>query len=171
MPHGAACTRYPVRTKFKFCSWNSHDHQYLQTSFSRDRDGTGKKKRRGRHAQKRVIKHVLKWKTPRSFWLHIHQSAWCVGRNFCGYLILRFFLNRKNSQNIVPANNSNNKVPNFVLLKKVRNLIPDENLFLSWGHRNSMLSCFVALESTKISSHARTSFKSKVRKWVPDENL
>ena len=36
--------------------------------------------------------------------------AWCVGRNFCGYLILRFFPNRKNSQNIVPANNSNNKV-------------------------------------------------------------
>ena len=29
---------------------------------------------------------------------------------FCGYLILRFFPNRKNSQNIVPANNSNNKV-------------------------------------------------------------
>ena len=36
--------------------------------------------------------------------------AWCVGRNFCEYLILRFFPNRKNSQNIVPANNSNNKV-------------------------------------------------------------
>ena len=36
--------------------------------------------------------------------------AWYVGRIFCGYLILRFFPNRKNSQNIVPANNSNNKV-------------------------------------------------------------
>ena len=45
--------------------------------------------------------------------LFIHQSAWCVGRNFCGYLILRFFPNRKNSQNIVPANNSNNKVAYF----------------------------------------------------------
>ena len=39
-----------------------------------------------------------------------HQSAWCVGRNFCGYLILRFFPNCKNSQNIIPANDSNNKV-------------------------------------------------------------
>ena len=40
----------------------------------------------------------------------VHTPQWCVGRNFCGYLILRFFPNRKNSQNIVPANNSNNKV-------------------------------------------------------------
>ena len=38
------------------------------------------------------------------------DPAWCVGRNFCGYLILRFFSNRKTLQNIVPANNSNNKV-------------------------------------------------------------
>ena len=36
-----------------------------------------------------------------------------VGRNFCGYLILRFSANRKNSLNIVPANNSNNKVCDF----------------------------------------------------------
>ena len=38
----------------------------------------------------------------------------------------------------------------FVLLKKVRNLIPDENLFLSWGHRISMSFCFEALKSTKL---------------------
>ena len=41
----------------------------------------------------------------------------------------------------------------FVLLKKVRNLIPDKNLFLSWGHWISMKFCFEALESTKISSY------------------
>ena len=47
-----------------------------------------------------------------ALWLYIHHSAWYVGRIFCGYLTLRFFPNRKNSQNIVhvPANNSNNKV-------------------------------------------------------------
>ena len=32
-------------------------------------------------------------------YLIVHQSAWCVGRTFCGYLILRLFPNRKNSQN------------------------------------------------------------------------
>ena len=41
---------------------------------------------------------------------YIHQSARYVGRNFCGYLILRFFPNRKNSQNKVPANNCSRKV-------------------------------------------------------------
>ena len=35
----------------------------------------------------------------------------------------------------------------------MRNLIPDENLFLSWGHRILMKFCFEALESTKISSY------------------
>ena len=40
----------------------------------------------------------------------INQSVRYFDRNFCGYLILRFFQNRKNSQNIVPANNSNIKV-------------------------------------------------------------
>ena len=30
----AACTRYPVRTNFKICSCNSHDHRYHQTSLS-----------------------------------------------------------------------------------------------------------------------------------------
>ena len=42
--------------------------------------------------------------------MHLQRNTWYVGRNFCGYLILRIFPNRKNSQNIVPANNSNNKV-------------------------------------------------------------
>ena len=50
-----------------------------------------------------------------SFWLYIHHGTWRDGRNFCGYLILRFFPNRKNSQNIVPANNSNNKVAHLPL--------------------------------------------------------
>ena len=63
--------------------------------------------------KKRMIMRVPKWQTSRSLWLYRLQSAWCVGRNFCGYLILRFFPNRKNSQNIVPANNSNNKVDFF----------------------------------------------------------
>ena len=73
----------------------------------------GKEVKKGRNDQKRMIIHVPKWQTSRSLWLYIHQSARCVGRNFCGYLFLRFFPNRKNSQNIVPANNSNNKVMVF----------------------------------------------------------
>ena len=46
-------------------------------------------------------------KSSLSLWLYVHQGAWYVGRNFCGYLILRFFFR---IANIVPANNSNNKV-------------------------------------------------------------
>ena len=55
-------------------------------------------------------------KSSRSLWLYVHQGAWYVGRNFCGYLILQFFFpNRKYSQNIEPANNSNNKVDLILL--------------------------------------------------------
>ena len=100
MPHGAACTWYPVTSR------NSHDHRYHQTSLSRARDGTGRKKRNGRKDQREWLCMFQNGKPVSNFILH----AWCVGRNFCGYLILRFFPNRKNSQNIVPANNSNNKV-------------------------------------------------------------
>ena len=60
-----------------------------------------------------MILHVSKWKTSRCHTVRDctqPESAWCVGRGFLGYLILRFFPNRKHSQNIVPANNSNNKV-------------------------------------------------------------
>ena len=42
MPHGAACTCYPVTTR------NSHDHRYHQTSLSRARDGKGRKKEKAR---------------------------------------------------------------------------------------------------------------------------
>ena len=70
----------------------------------------GKKEKRRQKRSTGNYSHVPKWKTSRSFWLYIHHGTWRDGRNFCGYLILRFFPNRKNSQNIVPANNSNNKV-------------------------------------------------------------
>ena len=100
MPHGAACTCCPVTAR------NSHDHRYHQKSLSRARDGTGRKKRKGRKDQREWLCMFHNGKPVSDFILH----AWCVGRNFCGYLILRFFPNRKNSQNIVPANNSNNKV-------------------------------------------------------------
>ena len=81
---------------------NSHDHRYHQTSLSRARDGTGRKKRNGRKDQREWLCMFQNGKPVSDFILH----AWCVGRNFCGYLILRFFPNRKNSQNIVPANKS-----------------------------------------------------------------
>ena len=135
MKHAAwcsVCTRYSVRTKFKFCSWNSHDHRNHQTSLSRARDGTGRKKRNRRNDQKRMILHVPKWKTSRSFWLYIRQSAWRVGRNFCGYLILRFFPNRKNSQNIVPANNSNNKGSLTVRAREIQVIVGQCPDFQSW---------------------------------------
>ena len=51
MTNSAACTRYPVRTKF--CSWNSDDRH--KKSLSQAPDGTGKKKRKGRKDQKRMI--------------------------------------------------------------------------------------------------------------------
>ena len=109
MPHGKTCTRHSVSKELKFCSWNSQDHRNHQTSLSWARDG-----RSGRNDQKRMIMHFLKRKHHADFDF-IHRSAWWrVGRIFCGYLILRFFPNRKNSQNILPANNSNNKVGDLV---------------------------------------------------------
>ena len=45
MPHGATCTPYLIRAKFKFRPWNSHDHRYHQTPLSRARNGKGRKKR------------------------------------------------------------------------------------------------------------------------------
>ena len=110
MPHGAACTCYPVTTR------NSHDHQYHQTPLSRTHDGTGRKKRKGRNDQREWLCMFQNGKKVSDFILH----AWCVGRNFCGYLILRFFPNRKNSQNIVSANNSNNKVISDFVPRSVR---------------------------------------------------
>ena len=102
MPHGAACTCYPVTTR------KSHDHRYHQTSLSRARDGTGKK-RKGKKDQREWLCMFQNGK-PVSDFIHVLHAC-CVGlRNFCGYLILRFFPNRKNSQNKVPANNSNNEV-------------------------------------------------------------
>ena len=85
-----------------------HDHRYHQTSLCRARYKT-----EGRKEKAETIKR--EWLGITQFVI-VHtctpdQMAWYVGRNFCGYLILRFFPNRKNSQNIVPANNSNNKVP------------------------------------------------------------
>ena len=65
--------------------------------------------------KKEISVCVPKRQTSHGLWLYIHHSVRCVGRNFCGYLILRFFPNRKNSQNIVPANNSNNKVLSWKL--------------------------------------------------------
>ena len=103
--HGAAFTPYPVKTNFKFCSWNSHDHRYHQMSFSRARDRTGRnpKKRKGRNDQKRMILDVLKWKTHAV--CHSHKSAWCVRHGISdGYLILLFCPNCKIPQNIVPTN-------------------------------------------------------------------
>ena len=130
MPHGAACTRYTGRTKFH--SWNSHDHRYHWTSLSRARDGTGRKKRLGRNDQKRKIMPDPKSKTPHSLWYTL-ECLISVGRNFCGYLILRYFPNRQNSQNIVPANNSNNKVgKKYISVDRHYNAIWTKNNRRSW---------------------------------------
>ena len=74
MPNSAASTRHPSRTKFKFCSWNSHKwHQ--KTSLSQARDGTGRKKRKGRKRSKENDQHAFqKWPRSHSFWLCIHHS-------------------------------------------------------------------------------------------------
>ena len=111
MKHAKWCSVQPLSGKNKVyvCSWNSHG-LYRQTSLLQALDGTGKNVKKGRNDQRIRIMHVPKWQTSRSLWLYIHQSARYVGSNFCGYLFLRFFPNRKNSQNIVPANNSNSKV-------------------------------------------------------------
>ena len=66
----------------------------------------GKEEKKRQKRSKRMVMHVLKGKPVSDLILH----AWCVGRNFCGYLILRFFSKSQNSENVVPANNSNSKV-------------------------------------------------------------
>ena len=78
----------------------------------------GRKERQKRSKENDYACSKVENRWSRSLWLYIHHGAWCDGRNFCGYLILRFFPNRKNSQNIVPANNSNNKV--FVICVSFR---------------------------------------------------
>ena len=72
-----------------------------------------------------------------ALWLCIHHSAWYVGRNFCGYLILRFFPNRKNSQNIVPANNSNNKVCSPLLFSLPTDTTEEERSCILLVHSSS----------------------------------
>ena len=57
-------------------------------------------------------------KSSRSLWLYVHQGAWYVRGKFCD-----FFPNRKYSQNIVPTNNSNNKVDLIFLGLKNTSLI------------------------------------------------
>ena len=85
---------------------------------------------------------------------------------------LRSSTNKRKNQN------SEQKKKDFVLLKKVRNLILDENLFLSWGHWSSMQFCFEALESTKISPYEpvssqkyengnRTKIYNFTVQWIP----
>ena len=69
MPHGAACTCYPVTTR------NSHDHRYHQTSLSQARDCTGRKKRKGRKHQREWLCMFQNGKPVSDFLLH----AWCVG--------------------------------------------------------------------------------------------
>ena len=63
----STCKPYSVAGHLKFHSWNSRDHRYHQTSLSRTRDGTGRKKRKGRNHQKRKIMHDPKWKTTKQF--------------------------------------------------------------------------------------------------------
>ena len=65
-------------------------------------------------------------KSSRRLWLYVHQGAWYVGRNFCWYLILWFFSESKYSQNIVPANNSKNKVDLFLSLKNTSLIISSQ---------------------------------------------
>ena len=110
MPHGAACTCYLVTTR------KSHDHRYHQTSLSRARDGTGGKKRKGKKDQREWLCMFQNGK-PVSDFIHVLHAC-CVGRNFCGYLILRLFPNRKNLQNIVPAKNSNNLYQKLLEIEK-----------------------------------------------------
>ena len=70
--------------------------------------GIKEEKKRQKRSKRKIMDP--KWKTITQFVVVFNLSVRCVDRNFCGYLILRFFQNRKNSQNIVPANNSNIKV-------------------------------------------------------------
>ena len=58
-------------------------------------------KEKAENAQKRMVMHVPKQKTSRSSSIDCIRVPDVLVEFFCGYLILRFFLNRKNSQNIV----------------------------------------------------------------------
>ena len=104
MPHGAACICSPVRTNARKTPTiiDVIKRHFLELVMAWE----GRKE----NNQKRMIMMFQSGKH-HAVCDCVHQSAWSVGRNFCGYLNLRFFPNRKNSQNIVPANNSNNKVP------------------------------------------------------------
>ena len=103
------CTRSPVTTNqwqqtLVRLLWSSMSSNVTQLVMAwEESEGTQKQSRENHYACSKV-ENLTQLR------LFIHHSAWCIGRNFCGYLILRFFPNRKNSQNIVPANNSNNKV-------------------------------------------------------------
>ena len=91
------------------------------------------------------------------FFLHYTDLFWQSYQNFV-WSVFRFSISLGNKLKIMQYSKVTNfrTVLNFVLSyfwKKVQNLIPYENLFLSWGHRISMLFCFEALESTKIISY------------------
>ena len=90
MPHGA---RDPIRTKFKFCSWNSHDPLIKRHFLELVKTREGRKQKAETIKRERCM--IQSWKPSRSLWMYIHQSAWRVGRIFCGHLFLWFFLNRK----------------------------------------------------------------------------
>ena len=114
MPHGAARTRSPVRTNARKTPTiiDVIKRHFLELVMAHE----------GRKENAETIKRewlcMFQSENITQFVIVEHQSAWCVGRNVCGYLILRIFPNRKNSQNIVPANNSNNKVGSAVLCRR-----------------------------------------------------
>ena len=117
MPHGAACTRYPVRTKFKFHSWNSQRSTIsLKITFSKFLE--------------LVMAREAWWKekvgTIKRERLYMIQSGKpCVYSRvldmlvefFCGYLILRFFSESQKFATFSTSNNSKNKVDKFKCLE------------------------------------------------------
>ena len=110
MPHGAACTHYSVWKSLCFARETATIIDVIKRHFLElvmAREGTKGKA----ETLKREWLCMFQSRKHYAVQVWLYQSARCVGRNFCGYLSLRFFLNRKNSQNIVPANNSNSKVP------------------------------------------------------------
>ena len=91
--------------------------------------GTGRKKRKGKNDQKRKIMHDPKWKIITHFVI-VYTSTRVpdmFGRNFCRYLILRFFFSK--SQKF--ANYSTRNIPLTSTMENTKSTCSSQ---LPWQH-------------------------------------
>ena len=108
MSHGAACTRYPVRAKFKFFSWNSRgviDITGIKRHFLvlvMAREGRLEKKRQKQSKEKEYASSKVETITQLKVVIVVYTRVPDVLLEiFAGaYHFSDFLPNRKNSQNI-----------------------------------------------------------------------